>query len=164
MDRGIREYLNDRPRLAAVGSIGLIALALGVVVWQPWPRSYPKDLKRVYYSNDEGKTWFADDINKVPPFLKDGKVAYRAQVVQCPSGKPFVAFLMRYGEAEKKAMDEAVTRGKDPRLKDQTTGKRLEYRKPNGAASEWGGSSQALNSPTRVVCPDGSTDGKPLMP
>lgn len=84
------------------------------------------------------------------PFDKDGKPAYRAQVVQCKTGKPFVAFVMRSGKGG-----------------DVGTGAEgsMEYRKPGAPDSDWGvWPSDKWKKATDVTCPDGSASGAPVLP
>jgi len=40
---------------------------------------------RAYFSDDDGKTFFVDDIEKIVPFDHDGKPGFRAMVYQCSS-------------------------------------------------------------------------------
>lgn len=74
-----------------------------------WSQSNgPQELGRSWYTVDDGKSYFADDVAKVPPFAKDGKTAYGCEVFTCDGGKTaFVGFLFRYragAEAEFKAL------------------------------------------------------------
>jgi hypothetical protein len=63
-----------------------------------------------YYSNDDGKTFFAAASENVPPFDRDGKPAVQAYVFQC-CGKKFVGFLDRYNaEAHKLKVSGKATR------------------------------------------------------
>lgn len=50
-----------------------------------------------FFTNDDGKTFFIDSVQKVPPFEHEGKTAYIAQLFRCPQGgEPFVGYLERY--------------------------------------------------------------------
>ena len=110
-----------------------------------------------------GKSWFVDDINKIPPFDKDGKPAYRAQVVQCSSGKPFVAFVMRFDEADKKALDAGA--GASGAAGEGGMESRMELRKPGAPDSEWGKwPTEKWQVAKEFKCPDGSRGAKPVLP
>ena len=61
---------------------------------------------KVYFSNDDGQTFFVDDGLKIPPFMKDGKPAYRAHVFAC-EGKRVVGYLSGYTPDALKLMEEA---------------------------------------------------------
>jgi hypothetical protein len=89
---GIREtiekYRGTATVIAAILCLGGIALA----VWSN-RSGIPAPLKLAYYTDDDGKTYFVDDINKVTPFDHNGKQAYRAFVYRFGAGKPFVAYM-----------------------------------------------------------------------
>jgi len=54
---------------------------------------------QAYFTDDDGATYFVDDINKVPPFDHDGRIAVRCYVFRCPDGKKFVGYLEKYTNA-----------------------------------------------------------------
>ena len=57
---------------------------------------------KVFYSDDDGVTWFLDDAFKGSPFDHKGKEADRAFVYRCGSkGRPFVAFLGQYSDDQR---------------------------------------------------------------
>jgi hypothetical protein len=65
-----------------------------------------RPLPRMFYTVDDGKSYFPETIDKVPPFsTSDNKTAYRAWVVKCKSGEPFVAYVEKYSDGEKKRID-----------------------------------------------------------
>ncbi len=66
--------------------------------------------QRSFFTIDDGKTWFADDAAKVPPFTKDGKEAVRAYVFKCHDGKQFVAYLERYTPDGKQRIEQLSAR------------------------------------------------------
>ncbi|MGE5609789.1 MAG: hypothetical protein ACM359_11080 [Bacillota bacterium] len=74
-----REMMNKNPKAVTGATIAIIVLALLLVVWQLWPSS-GGGLSKVYFTVDDGKTFFADDIDKIPPFQYKGKEAVRAHV------------------------------------------------------------------------------------
>ena len=56
-------------------------------------------ITQAYYSDDDGKTYFADALGKTSPFDHNGKPAYQAFVFHCPaSNQPFVGYLLRKNE------------------------------------------------------------------
>jgi hypothetical protein len=78
---GFRETLNKNPKAVTGATIGLTVLALLLVVWQMWPSSNSSGtLSQGYFTDDDGKTYFADDIYKIPPFKHNGREAVRAHV------------------------------------------------------------------------------------
>jgi hypothetical protein len=52
--------------------------------------------KTAFYTEDNGKSFFKDDINKLSPFDHNGKQAYRCDVFQTDGGKQFVGLVYRY--------------------------------------------------------------------
>jgi hypothetical protein len=73
----------------------LFLLAIGIGVWAR-SNGVPANLTKAYYSTDDGKTFFVDDLNKPYPFEHDGKLAYRAYVYEEADDVPKVAYLERY--------------------------------------------------------------------
>jgi hypothetical protein len=168
---GIRETLNKNPGLTTGATAGIILLAIGFIIYQLTGGGTPGMATEAYFSTDDGKTWFADDINKVAPFDKDGKPAYKAYVYKCPGGDPFVSHLERYTPEAKKAM-EAAMKSNDPNnpilMEDvQMTG--VEVRKPGQGDPVKGWVKQANAAASGKImelkCPDGKTEGiEPVVP
>ncbi|HEY7116231.1 MAG TPA: hypothetical protein VH475_06585 [Tepidisphaeraceae bacterium] len=51
----------------------------------------------LYFTTDEGKTWFALESSNRPPFVHDGKPAVRAHVFSCDGGKTmFVGYMSKF--------------------------------------------------------------------
>jgi hypothetical protein len=109
---GIRETLNKRPRVAAAMTAGLLGVAAAVFIWAN--KGVPDRVTRAYYSDDDGKTFFDDDVDKIYPFDHGGKPAFRAYVYQCGKEKPFVHYLGRYTDKAKARMAELMTNATDP--------------------------------------------------
>ena len=167
---GIRETLNKNPGITTGATAAIILLAVGFIIYQITGGGQPGMATEAYYTIDDGKTWFADDINKIPPFDKDGKQAVKAYVYKCPGGDPFVSHLERYTPAAKKAM-EAAMKSNDPNnpmvMEDvQMTG--LEVKKPGtDPVKGWVKQANAAVSGKimELKCPDGKTEGiEPVVP
>jgi len=97
---GIRETLNKNQPLAIGVSLVFIAGAVALVAWNASSK-IPSRLKQVYYSDDDGKTYFVDDVNKLYPFDHDGKPAYKAYVYKGGDGQTFVGYLERLTDSAK---------------------------------------------------------------
>src|SRR5687768_16389120 len=109
---GLRETLNENPRITTGLTVALIVV---VLAWLLWPSGGGTGgggaggtgggggTTQLFYSTDDGKTWFPDDAAKIPPFKKDGKDAVRAVVYKC-DGKTFVNHLERYTPEAQKQM------------------------------------------------------------
>jgi len=103
---GIRETLNQNPGITTAGTAGIILVALGFIVYQLMGSGSPKIQTESYYTIDDGKTWFADDINKVAPFIHQGKEAVRIFIFSCDGGKTkFVPYLQKYSDEAKKKLE-----------------------------------------------------------
>jgi hypothetical protein len=101
-----RALLNQRQSLTVALAV-LMIVGAGVAIYWQWS-TYDGDSGpgKVFFSNDDGKTWFVDSGTKIPPFDKDGKPAYRAHVFEC-DGQRVVGYLSRYSPEAIKALEEA---------------------------------------------------------
>jgi hypothetical protein len=105
---GVREELSKRPKIAAGVALTLTIAAVVILVIQmidlrAAPELAGDNPERAFFTVDDGKTWFADDVTHLAPFQHDGKEAVRAYVFEC-NGKRFVNHLERYTDDGKKAM------------------------------------------------------------
>ncbi len=77
---------------------GLLVVATIAILASGWrthsANALPGPITKVYYTVD-GKTYFADDVNKPFPFDHDGKKAWKAYVFRGGDGKPFVGLIGR---------------------------------------------------------------------
>ena len=136
---GIREKLNENPRITTGITIALIVVVLAFILW---PSSGPRaggntGSGKLYFTDDDGKTWFADDATKLPPFDHGGKQAVEAVVYKC-EGKTFVNHMKRYTEAGKKKMQEYLSKQQnqnDPTLMDVVQATGMEVKTPG--AKDW---------------------------
>ena len=158
---GIRQTMNENPALAIGVTAGLILIAIVIIVYElvGGKSSNPTaNFNQTFYSDDDGKSYFVDDNTKIPPFMHNGKPAYKAIVFKC-NGKPFVAHLERYTEEGKKRLEEMKQRSS--RVLGMTM---MEVKKPG--QPNWvrvSGDSRAWSEIMRVTCPDGSTP-EPVIP
>ena len=68
-----------------------------------------------FFTSDDGKTFFKDDVNKMVPFDHNGKPAYRADVFQGADGKQFVGLIYRHTDSGRKEIEAYfATKPKDP--------------------------------------------------
>ncbi|WP_428939559.1 hypothetical protein [Fontivita pretiosa] len=112
---GIRETLNQNPAFTTGATALIILVALGIIVYQlvgGGDNTAEFTAGKAYFTIDDGKTWFADDASKLPPFEHQGKPAYLAFVYTYDGGKTkFVAYLQRYTPEAKKRIEEARAKG-----------------------------------------------------
>jgi hypothetical protein len=107
--------MNENPAIVTWVTGGVILIVVIIIIWQlvggrTGPVTYDSPTQS-FYSNDDGATWFADDAKKIPPFMKDGKPAYKAMVYTCNGGAPFVAYLQRYKADTKKQIEDGLAHG-----------------------------------------------------
>ena len=91
----IRRVLDENPSIATISTISVIVIALIAIFFEIKGKSKPSAPTQAYYTVDDGASYFADDVNLVPPYMHDGKEAVRAQVLKGATGKPFVVYLVR---------------------------------------------------------------------
>jgi hypothetical protein len=131
---GLREKLNQNPKAAAGGIAAILVVAFGAVGWYLFGGENPQGAgRRVFYSVDDGKTWFADaDVpEKIPPFKHEGKDAYRALVWTCDGGKTkFVSALQRFIPPAKAKLEELKNKKDDPIFVRIIEGEGVEYKRP----------------------------------
>jgi len=91
----IREMIEKNKRWLAPSVLVLGVAATALSIWNSHRTSaLPDSITRAYYTVD-GKSYFADDLNKPYPFDHGGQQAYRAYVFSCNGGKPFVGLIGR---------------------------------------------------------------------
>lgn len=175
---GLRETLNRNPAIVTGGTLAIIVIAVGFIIYSTLGSSAPKAPTKAYYTVDDGATYFSDDAGKLAPFDYEGKQAVKARVFKCADGKPFVAFLERYTPDAKKKLEEArasaaASSGQQPARSPMdvqaiamAAQMGLEVKKPGGDG-QWFKIMDIQNSPkiTRPACPDGKSDGlEPVNP
>jgi hypothetical protein len=91
----LREQINQRSVVFG-GITGVVVLLLiALVFWELFGGRQPARVstEKVYYTTDDGRTWFADDSRNVPPCEHDGAMAVRCMVFKCSSSAPFAGYL-----------------------------------------------------------------------
>lgn len=166
---GIRETLNQNPGITTGVTAGIIVIALGIIIYQLAGGSGPQIPTKAYYTIDDGATWFEDDINKIPPFEKDGKQAVRVHLFRCGGGKPFVSHLERYTAAAKEKLEKARAAGPDadPGIYDEVSMTGIEVKEAGTGDKGWVRQSnyEAAAKITQPQCPDGTTNEiEPVYP
>jgi hypothetical protein len=104
----IREKLRNSPGFAAWTAGVFVLVAIGVLTYSYWPEKKANPLQGLY-SDDDGQTWFADNIFKVAPFDHNGKTAVVAQVYSYDDGKKkFCLYVSRFTPEAKKQLETAI--------------------------------------------------------
>ena len=162
---GIRETLNKNPAIATGATIAIILVALGAIVYQLLPNR-PHIVTKSWYSDDDGVTYFRDELNKIPPFDHNGKEAVRCFVYKWKGGK-FVGYLQKYSDEGKKKMEaaQADKNNSNPMIMMETEGEIL-IKKP-GADGKWINEMRDPNESMKVYsvkAPDGSDSPVEAVP
>lgn len=93
---GIRETINRHSKISTTVVVcaavaGLVAIGIELRGNDGKPPS------KNFFSIDDGKTWFVDSSQKLPPFDYDGGKAVRCYLFKGPNGK-FVGLLEKYSD------------------------------------------------------------------
>jgi hypothetical protein len=162
---GLREIL-QKYRIAAIVVITVVIIyAIWTIVSQVTPAH--NVATRVYFTSDDGNSFFADSIELVPPVQVDGKEAVRAFVFENEKGK-FVGYMMRYTPTAKAAIEKYLADTKTEAFKKAPPASHgpavaaykdgAEYKRPGDPGWErqpkW-----LMGQPTRMKAKDGS-EGK----
>ncbi len=130
---GIRETINEKPAIGVGIGIGIVVIAIVIIGWQfmhsnrQGALTGPITGDQAYYSDDDGKTFFTDDMKKLTPFKHAGKDAVRAHVYRCSKGDPFVGYLERHTELAKQQKGMAMEMGGRPSFTEHAV---FEVKKP----------------------------------
>ena len=149
----IRKTLREKPAIGFVVVVVIFTLA-GLILWESFFSTSTVRLK-VFFSDDDGQTGFADGFAKFSPFDHGGKQAYRAHVFRCGDGPPFLGYLEAYPEAVRPVLESAHA---DPNLifmAMQANSDKLLVKKPG--ETKWvSPRARAYERITTPRCPDGS--------
>jgi len=93
----VRPFLNRHPAATVGVVLVLVALAVASIIYQLRPVSEIGFIPRKdFYSDDDGQTWFVDDVDKITPFEHGGKPAVLVRLFTCDGGRTkFVGYLER---------------------------------------------------------------------
>jgi hypothetical protein len=162
----IREYVNEHPSLAVVSVLAAPVLIL-CIFWHGAAarHSAARALVQGWYTDDDGKSWYADDKWLIPPFDHNGKTAVRAYVFSYKDAggeHEFVGYMERYAPLAKQALEQAreeLKTTKEPPqagLYERVSATGIELKKPG--ASAWINVRDPHAAAVRALnCPPGST-------
>lgn len=152
---------------AVLGTAALIIGAAVAVIGAGSYLSTRHDRVEVYYTTDAGTTWFADDVNLIPPFDKNGKTAVRVFLYKCGGdGKPFAGYLGRYSpEAAAKLAELTRAASTDQAAITELRMNGLEYAALGSDKWFHHSSEKAEKIINNIRCPDGRIDDlEPVSP
>jgi hypothetical protein len=102
-----------------------------------------------------------DDVNKIPPFTKDGKMAVKANVFSCDDGKSrFVGYLEMYTPQDKAMLEKAAQQqgGQAPVYVPYSGQAMVKRPKDKAWVQLLPQTTQQYAAVVQVKCPDGSTE------
>ena len=162
--------MDSRKTLAVVGGALLLVVVLVVVFVQKRGSATVGDRTEAFFTVDDGKTWFADNADRIPPFDKDGKQAVLAHVYRAADGTKFVNYIERFTPEGKRALEEANK--PDPHRKGPGDPSAIqaayiggrEIKRPGDAKWVSSANVREASKITAVKAPNGGTDATPLDP
>jgi hypothetical protein len=163
---GIRENLNKSPAITTGATIAIIVIALGFIVYQLLPNRGPRISTKVFFTDDDGQTYFSEEGTVLPPFDHSGKEAVRCYVYSC-GGTKFVGYLEKYTDDAKSKLD-AASKSNTPNpmmMEDMEMMQGRLVKKPGDA--KWIKSSdfEKAQKVMEIHCPDGSSgELTPILP
>jgi hypothetical protein len=151
------EFEKNKKTFVIVAVLVVIAIVVSVMTLTSGPKKPSKSegssTPKLFYTVDDGKTWFEDDAAQLPPFDHGGKPAYRVQVYKCGAdGSPFVAYMQRIEEGARKAAEAAKAAGKRQAEIEELWINKVEVKKPG--ETKWVPTKGAEKIMT-VTCPEG---------
>ena len=107
----LREKINKNPGV----TISVIVVAAAAALWLALGGKGDKGPSTAYFTTDDGKTWFTDSLDRIPPFQKDGKEAVMCTLYHCKEGNhEFVGIMNRFTPAGRAAMEKYQALRKNP--------------------------------------------------
>jgi hypothetical protein len=92
----VRQAL-ERHQKIVVGVVCMVIVGCFVAIYaQVGPGPHP-NVHLAYYSDDDGQTWFEDEVFKITPFDHNGHEAVGAMIYSV-NGKKSVGYLLRFSE------------------------------------------------------------------
>jgi hypothetical protein len=166
----LREKIIQNPRVGLGAACALLIISIGIIALQLRGPALPAATAQAFFTVDDGKTWFADDLAKLPPFDKDGKEAVRAYVYRCPDGTQFVNYLERFKPSAKQALASMVPADAEHKgtgslsaIQGAYTAGR-EVKRPGDKKWIDGGNFREAAQITIVKCPNGSAEATAVDP
>jgi hypothetical protein len=154
---GIREGISRNRALIAVIAIALIVVSGALILRNRRAEGVMETSSaQAFFSVDDGKSWFLDDVKKIPPFQHDGKPACRAYVFTCDGGKTkWVGYLEQFTPEAKKQLEQAQRGTGPPELPGPLGPTGRQVKRPQ--TTDWVDSTDAeqVVKITQPTCPHG---------
>lgn len=136
----LRESMNrQRGTIVAIAMVAIV-VAISHFVWRSGIDANGAESGKAFFTTDDGRTWFVEDVSKLPPFDHTGKTAYRCYVYTIDDGKTkYVSYLERYSEEAKAVLRRPRVRGNNQqeRVNEQIVQEGTEVKRPGTGESGW---------------------------
>ena len=130
--------MGSRKNLLATAAFVIVIVAV-FVYWRSTSDAPAGASQQAFFTTDDGRTWFKDDVRKLPPFEHNGKQACRCYLYTTDGGKTTsVSHLERYTAEAKKIMDRLQQSGGQPDSASvQILVRGQEVKRPGAPDSDW---------------------------
>jgi len=163
----LRDTINQKPALAA-GVSGAIVLIAIIVLWLTLRSNKGGQSQflptKNFFSDDDGATYYVDDITNIPPYDHNGKKAYIAKVFMNRDQQKFIGYLLSFDDKEKKRITDSINNNGVPPSQAMTGVDEL-VKKPLGG--KWvkipGGSMLEISRAVKII-PPGGKEGDEIFP
>jgi hypothetical protein len=105
----VREAMQANKAIGTSVAVVLFLVAGTITAYTLWPHNTHGTATGAFYTDDEGKTFFKDNIFHFPPYQQDGKTVYGALVYSSNSGQ-FVGALYRFRPEAKKSLEDSYAK------------------------------------------------------
>jgi hypothetical protein len=93
----VEETTNKKPVVIVVACCVALIVSAWVIVRSLRPRAPETVGQHLYYTDDDGETWFVADNKAKPPFDHNGKEAVCVFLYSCDGGKTkYVSYLLKF--------------------------------------------------------------------
>ncbi len=155
----LRELVQKNPAVMMVLAAAAIGISVFFVIRQASGVGASSGLK-AYFSADDGKTWFKDELARPFPFDHDGQPAYRAQIFRC-GGTTFCGCLESLPDKEREGIEALPPNWQARYAAIQAAADAFLVKKPGDAKWVQKGRPQ-YEQIRKPACPDGS-GGQPEL-
>jgi len=97
--------------MSGVVAVVAIVLAMGAILYsQRGDVTYKP--AQAYFTVDDGRTYFTDDLTKLPPYEHDGQEAVQCYLFRCGQSR-FIGYLMKLPPQVKQEMEAYAAAGRE---------------------------------------------------
>lgn len=145
-----------RARLTLIGAGSLILLAILISIHNLAPaKKYSQTT--LYFSDDDGKSWYLDSNINIPPYDHDGHDAVGAALYRTArNSAPFCGYLYRFPDGTKKQLDALQPNARVSAAYSSITAADMEVKSPGSSGNWYTVGTPGANKVMTIQSPDGS--------